>query len=376
MEQHLNESGSTEQNNASPGPELRVLALTTHPVESPAARYRVFQMVEPLARHGVQVEVQSFTRPEDYGIIFEGGHAGRKVKWLLEGTLRRSLTLARARRFDAILIQVWVHPMTFPPFDLALRLLDVPIVYDIDDAYFLSTGRALDRLRDPGWLPRLMKASHSVVAGSEFIGDFCARFNSRVSVVPTAIDTDRFSPRAPDARARPVVGWIGTHSTFKFVESLFPVFEDLARDHAFTLRLVGNHAPASIPGVDVENVRWRLENESDYFRDLDIGLYPLFPDSYAQAKHGFKLHQYMAVGIPAVVSDYGINAELVENGRNALIAKDLNDWRRALSRLIREPDLRQQMGRAARADLDASLSTRRTAARLAEILREAAASRG
>jgi glycosyltransferase involved in cell wall biosynthesis len=349
----------------------RVLALTPHPVKCPAPRYRVIQFIEPLKSHGIHVDLQSFTRPEEYDYLFESGHAARKIRWLVEGTLRRAAELARARRYDAILIQVWVHPMTFPPFDLALRGLRVPIVYDIDDAYYLPTGRGLDRLRDPGWLPRIMAMAHTIIAGSDFIGEFCSRHNPRVHVIPTAIDTDRFAPRPPDARLCPVIGWIGTHSTFQFVERLFPVFQELARDHSFILRLVSDGRPVSIPGVTVESVAWKLEQEVDYFRDLDVGLYPLADGVAAQAKHGFKLHQYMAVGVPAVVSDIGVNGKLVQSGQNAFLARTPEDWRSALSKLILDPALRHRMGRRAREDLDDSFSVRMATPRLAGILREA-----
>src|SRR5690348_1716036 len=92
---------------------LRVLALTPHPVKCPAPRYRVIQFIEPLKRYGVHVDLQSFTRPDEYDCLFQPGNAARKTRWLVGGTLRRTFELARARRYDAILLQVWIHPMTF-----------------------------------------------------------------------------------------------------------------------------------------------------------------------------------------------------------------------------------------------------------------------
>jgi glycosyltransferase involved in cell wall biosynthesis len=361
---------------AAPDAPLRVLGLTAHPVRSPGPRYRVYQFVEPLREHGIDLDVRSFTRPEDYGALFEPGHRARKLRWLVEGTLRRSLDLARARKYDAILVQVWLHPMSFPPFDVALRLLDTPLVYDIDDAYFLPRGRGSDLLRRPDWLPSLMRRAHSVLAGSEFIAEFCRKHSGSVRVLHTAIDTDRFSPRPPDARPRPVVGWIGTHSTFPFVEELFPVFEDLARDHEFVLRLVGAGQGTTIPGVTVETLPWTLEREVDYFRDLDVGLYPVIEGGAAQAKFGFKLHQYMSVGVAAVASDIGVNRQLVSHGKTAFLAGSPVEWKAALSDLIRSPELRHRVGAAARENLAESYSLRATSRELAQVLRAAARTRG
>lgn len=360
---------------AAAAPPLRVLALTTHPRQGPAPRYRVYQFVEPLRALGVEMDVRSFTRPEDYAALFQPGHRALKVRWLAEGTVRRARDLVDARHYDALLVQVWLHPMAFPPFDAALGMLNTPLVYDIDDAYFLPTGRGLDRLRGPEWLPRLMRRAHTIMAGSDFIADFCRRHNESVRIVHTAIDTDRFSPRPPSVRPRPVVGWIGTHSTFEFVERLFPVFQELAKDHDFVLRLVGAGHGTKIPNVEVESIPWTLEHEVDYFRDLDIGLYPLFESVPAQAKFGFKLHQYMSVGVPAVVSNIGANPRLVRHGETAFLASTAEEWKQSLSELIRSPELRHRVGSAARASLSESLSLRATSRELAKVLRAAAASR-
>lgn len=354
---------------------LRVLALTAHSVVSPAPRYRVFQFVEPLRRLGIQVEVQSFTRSEDYDLLFDPGHRLRKARWLVEGTVRRAAALSRVRNYDAVLVQVWLHPMRFPPLEAALESSGVPFVYDIDDAYYLPTGRKLDLLRGPDWLPRLMRHAHTITAGSEFIAEYCAKHNPHVELLPTAIDTDRFAPRPPDVRAKPVVGWVGTHSTLGFLERLYPVFQELAKDHTFVLRIVSDRDGISVPGVEVDSVKWRLEHEVDYFRDLDVGLYPLSESGPAQWKQGFKLHQYMAVGVPCVASDIGANAKLVRHGETAFLAKTPEDWKRHLSALIRDPELRRRVGGKARKELDASLSLRATAEKLARILREAARAR-
>lgn len=355
---------------------LRVLALVTHPVQSPGPRYRVIQLVEPLVRHGIQVDVQSFTDPNDYGMLFKPGNRLRKARWLIEGTFRRAARLVTAAQYDVLWAQVWLHPFSFPPYTLLLDRIRVPIVHDIDDAYYLPTGRNIDLLRRPSWIAGIMKRAHSVVAGSEFIAEFARQHNERVHIVPTAVDTDRFAPRDLTTHSNPVpvIGWVGTHSTFRFVERLFGVFESLAKTHRFVLRIVGAGQPVEIPGVTVENIDWTLEHEVDYFRDLDIGLYPLFDSVPAKAKHGFKLQQYMAVGVPAIVSDIGANSMLIRHGENAFLAASMDDWKSALAALLDDPDLRRRVGETARAQMDQDVSLRSTVVRYADFLHAAAAS--
>src|SRR5262249_4606734 len=162
------------------------------------------------------------------------------MRALVTGTLRRSVELMSARRYDVILVHIWIHPMTFPPFDAALRLLGVPLVYDFDDAYF-SVGSFADRLRDRGWATRMMRVAHTVITGSEYIRDMIRPHNSRVEILPTAIDTDRFAPRDFDKERnpRPVIGWVGSQPTTPYLESLYPVIQRLAQSHDFVFRVIG-----------------------------------------------------------------------------------------------------------------------------------------
>ena len=117
----------------------------------------------------------------------------------------------------------------------------------------------------------------------------------------TVVDNNIFTP-IEKANDVPVLGWIGTHSTFSFLESLFPVLERLAKTHRFKLCIVGAGKKGIIvPGVDVEELDWKLERETSDFQSFDIGLYPITPSSSANeqwilGKSGFKAIQYMAVG--------------------------------------------------------------------------------
>ena len=184
---------------------------------------------------------------------------------------------------------------------------------------------------------------------------------------------DRFTPRpsAAEEGVRPVVGWVGSHSTARFLLPLAPALRVLAREEKFVLRLVGARVP--FDGVAVEHHEWTLACEIDHFRKLDIGLYPLSDEvASAGTKLGFKLHQYMAVGVPAVASSAGLTPSLVRDGETALLADSPEEWQAALRRLLRDPALRRRIGENGRAEVEAAWSLRTHAPRLEQLLREAA----
>ena len=146
----------------------------------------------------------------------------------------------------------------------------------------------------------------------------------------------------------PVIGWIGTHSTYPYLESIFPALQDLARSHRFLLKIIGSGRDRiRVPGVSVQTLDWSLEREVEDFQSFDIGLYPIIDDGWSAAKSGFKAIQYMAVGIPYVVTPLGASAEIGEPGVTHFCASSRDEWCEALSRLLRDGELRNEWERPA-----------------------------
>ncbi|MGZ9928063.1 glycosyltransferase, partial [Escherichia coli] len=61
-----------------------------------------------------------------------------------------------------------------------------------------------------------------------------------------------------------------------------------------------------------------------------MGLMPLPETEWALGKCGFKAIQYMALGIPAVVSGIGANKVIVPNGQAGYLCTTQDDWYTAL----------------------------------------------
>jgi len=87
-------------------------------------------------------------------------------------------------------------------------------------------------------------------------------------------------------------------------------------------------------------------------QELDIGIMPLPDDAWARGKCACKGLQYMALGIPTVLSALGMNTEVVKHGENGLLATTEDEWYEALCALIESPELRSRLGRAGRATVE------------------------
>ena len=358
---------------------MRVLGLATYPLEAAATRFRMIQFIEPLARQGIELSVYPFIDSSLYGSLYIRSQWPRTAAGLALASLRRVRELWRARKADVLFVQR--EAMMFgPPIVewLAVNLDRCPMVLDLDDATYVSYnsptyGRLGSMLK---WFSKtndLIRWSRLVICGNREIEAYVKSMGQPTVVIPTVVDTTQFQPlverKSTDV---PVIGWIGTHSTFAYVKSIFPVLERLAREHRFRLRLVGTGVDTvEIPGVEIENLPWKLDREIPDFQSLDIGIYPIVEDDWSVGKSCFKAIQYMAVGVPFVVSPVGICQDIAAPSRTHFLARTEDEWYTRLSQLLTDPGLRRGMGDAGRQYAVENYSSQNHAAKLAEALRSA-----
>src|SRR5690606_12550811 len=66
-------------------------------------------------------------------------------------------------------------------------------------------------------------------------------------------------------------------------------------------------------------------NEVEELLGIDIGLMPLEDTRMERGKCGFKLIQYMGLGIVSVASNVGMNTTIIEEGQNGFLFTP-DDW--------------------------------------------------
>jgi glycosyltransferase involved in cell wall biosynthesis len=363
---------------------MKVLALASYPTEAAATRYRLAQFVAPLAERDIELTIHPFVDAKLFGRLYQPGAWLGNVVGLMKSALLRLKELPAARRADVVLIQR--EAMIFgPPLIewLTTRAVKRPMVLDLDDATYVSYtsptyGGAGSALKWFGKTDDLIRWAAIVTCGNRSIAEYVESKGARARIIPTVVDTALFRPAPRRTEDDPVVlGWIGTHSTFPYLESIFPALSELAKGYDFRLKIVGaGKDELSIPGVKVENLPWKLEREVSDFQSIDIGLYPidasLYSGKWAFGKSGFKAIQYMAVGIPYVATPVGGSIEIGEADTTHFFATTSDEWRRALEILLSDVDRRQGMGAAGRRHVVEHYELGAQADKLAEALREAA----
>ncbi|PYQ52780.1 MAG: group 1 glycosyl transferase [Acidobacteria bacterium] len=356
---------------------MRVLAWVPQELDtSPGQRFRIEQWAPLLRREQIELVWSPFLGEALGRALKTSGHVGAKAGGVLRALAARMREAWRAKEFD--LVYIFREGALLGPAlaERILRRAGVPWVFDFDDAvwvrYVSPANSYLSYLRFPGKTAFLVRHARQVMAGNAYLRDWAGRFNPSVSVVPTTIDTDTYRPVPPREGGPPVIGWTGSYSTEKYLELVRPALERLRRRRAFRLVVVGGGAFRA-DGVEVEHRPWRARTETADLADLDIGLMPLPDAEWERGKCGLKALQYMALGLPVVVSPVGVNAEIVRDGESGVLARTAEQWEEALERLLADADLRRRMGRAGRATVERAYSAAVVAPRVAEIFRRAAA---
>jgi glycosyltransferase involved in cell wall biosynthesis len=321
----------------------------------------------------VQVTLSPFLSRRGMDLLYEPGHVSAKAQEVLRGYLKRladallpsSADVIFVYREAALLGPAWIEQV------LGLRR---PLVFDFDDAIYLadtSQANAWSRgFKSVTKVETICRVARHVTVGNEFLARYVKDRAREVTVIPSTIDTDAYQIQPRAQNRVPVIGWTGSVTTVPYLMALAPALRRLREKREFELRVIG--ANIEIEGLAVRCLPWRAETEPDDLRALDVGLMPLPDDEWARGKCGMKALQYMALGIPPVVSPVGVNASIVLDGINGFHAATQEEWIDRIGLLLDEQALRRRLGQEARKTVEELYSARVHAPRVARILLEAA----
>ncbi len=79
--------------------------------------------------------------------------------------------------------------------------------------------------------------------------------------------------------------------------------------------------------MSVRFERWQANQEIEHLHQMDVGIMPLPADrEWMRYKAATKLITYLAVGIPAVASPIGVNADILQGERVGFAAETTEQW--------------------------------------------------
>lgn len=336
---------------------MRILFIIPYPpARAPSQRFRFEQYLEALTAAGLDYRLAPFLSGATWNILYKPGHTAAKVLGIMGGLLRRLGLLFEVPFFDFVFIHREAAPIGPPVFEwLIAKVLRKRIVYDFDDAIWLKDPAAeaglLGRLKWQQKVGSICRWAYKVSCGNAYLANFARQFNARVVVNPTTLDTDLLHNQVRDQHlaGSPVIGWTGTHTTLRHLDLVWPVLERLEQEgHEFIFHVISNQPPEYTGLRSLRYTAWQKQTEIPDLLQFNLGLMPLVDDAWAQGKCAFKALQYMALGVPALVSPVGMNTEVVDSGVNGYVCDTPAQWDQALRVLLASEAERIRQGAAAR----------------------------
>lgn len=334
----------------------RVLFLVIYPEnKAPAQRFRVEALLPVLDEAGISYTIRPFMSLKTWQVLYQPGALMKKALGILSGFWRRTKTvLFEARHYDYVFIPREAASIGPPVFEwLLARVLKKKIIYDFDDAIWIpkiSEQNKLARGLKAFWkVPKICSWSHVVSCGNDYLCNYARQHTrARVVRVPTVVDTVGRYNRIKEFGDGPVVvGWTGSHSTLQYLDAVMPVLARLQEVLDFTFLVIADKRP-DLPLRDWRFLPWNPRTEIEDLLQIDVGIMPLTFDPWSEGKCGFKLIQYMSLGIPAIASDVGVNNRIIDQDENGYLYTKEEELDLALRQLITDKELRISMGISAR----------------------------
>jgi len=413
---------------AKPGAALRVTFLTQYfPPEIGAAQTRLGELAERLSEAGDQVTVVTPFPNYPTGVI-QAGYTGKRSmeEWMGPVRIIRTWTYATRNKgffrrilshlsfsFSAYMALRQIgHTDVFyvqsPPLFVGIaalgmsRLKRVPFVFNVSDIWpqsAIELGALRNRMaiRLAEMLERHLyrRATRVTVATPGILERLAARGVPRDKLVllTNGVDTDVFRPDRPTRDVAQRLGldghriflYAGTHGLSQGLDVVLDAAK-LTQDREVLFVLVGEGANKDAlvekaRNEGIENVMF-LPNQpkSDMPGLLNIAYASIIPlrrlDLFKAALPS-KMFESMAVGKPVVAALWGEGAELVRTAQCGVVVEpgDAAAMHQAIADLAADPGRARAMGERGREYVVLYFDRKRIAARLHEVLLEAAAVR-
>ena len=326
-----------------------VLFLENFPIENAGYQYRAGKWKTEFEKNGLRCEVWTiFPDKNDFEVQF-----GNMPLLYIRAMRKRFRQCICARKFKAVIVRrellqfndygnlfmekflLKIHPNVMLDFDddISASKREPRTITSI---YGKLMGECGNKFNDS------LRLYRRFVVGSNYLKDKVLSENKSIDgdavlVVPTCVDYDEYPAKVYDEDATEIVlGWIGGNHNLHYLDMLVEQLNRLAVDYKFKFVVVaGRDYENKEAKFKIENQKWSLDSEKDLIRSFDVGLMPIEDNLVGRGKCGFKLLQYMGLGVVGVATNVTVNGEIIEDGKNGFLVKpDNSNWYEVLKKVL------------------------------------------
>lgn len=343
-----------------------ILFLEVFPTENAGYQYRAAKWAQALNKKGFTCEVKTLCEDANK---FEEQQSTNYSQFLRRCMRIRFRQCIYARRFETVIVRrelllfndygnlfmekflLKIHPNVILDFDddIAAAKKQPKKVTSLFGKLALENGDKFNQT---------LQLYRRFIVGTDYLKSRVLKENPYISdgqicVIPTCVDYDQEPAKkytTSDNNNKIVFGWIGGNHNLKLLDIVVDPLNQIAKKHQIKLVVVaGRDYSNPKASFTIENRRWSLASEKKIIKRFDIGLMPVRNNLEDRGKCGFKLIQYMGVGVVSIATNVTINGEIVEDGVNGYLVKpDNSNWLEVLEKAIYRRKQWREIGKKAR----------------------------
>jgi glycosyltransferase involved in cell wall biosynthesis len=351
-----------------------ILILCLHrPDRSPSQRYRFEQYLDFLESQSVTYKFSYLLNERDDKVFYAPGWYWAKLMILLKSLTKRSREVFFAKKTDIVFVQRECFMLGTSFFERRFARRS-RLIFDFDDSIWLQNisegNKRLAFLKRPEKTKDIIKAAHLVIAGNEYLAAYARQFNDQVIIIPSTVDTNKYKVKQIVNTTKVTIGWSGSFSTIKHFESAAAALELIHERYGerVMFMVIGDENYYN-DHLGIKGRAWNASTEVEDLHLFDIGIMPLPDNEWTRGKCGMKGLQYMAAGIPTIMSPVGVNTAIIQDGENGFLASTTEEWVDKLSRLIESTELRRKFSINGRKTVEEKYSVEANKAKYLEAMR-------
>jgi glycosyltransferase involved in cell wall biosynthesis len=280
-----------------------------------------------------------------------------------------------AMNADVVVFQRPSEEMKVKVADL-LKQAGKIVVFDNDDTYKANSGvpyqmihKDLVEKMDSN-LMEFIKKADIVTTTTEFLAEEYREHNKNVHILPNCVDPDDWDSPLKNETDKVRIGLVGSVTLNGDYDNIVPVLKQLSDREDVELVVFGlppkedrfkvmqDCHKKEIEFWNSLNIDWQplvaMENYFETLNELrlDIMLIPRAENYFNKCKSNLKFLEAGMLEIPIIASSFSDGNSPydkdIEQGVNGLLVKDKEDWLPAIEMLVKDKELRQEIGKNAK----------------------------
>ncbi len=339
-----------------------VLYLENFPVENAGYQYRAGKWAEILNNNNISAKVLTIEESkEKFDTLIQNTQ-----RLLIKSMLIRWIQVLMSIRYQTIIVRrelllyneygnLFMEKMLFNMHQKKNVILD----FDDDIAASKKQPKKIT-----SWYGKLMlengnkfnetlKIYQRFIVGSEYLKTLVIKRSENtkpenIVVIPTCVDYNKYTPKKYFFKDNIIhFGWIGGNHNLPLLENIIPSLNKISSHYDIELIIIAGKNPNFRTRFPITFLEWSMETEIENLLKIDIGLMPTLNDMRSKGKCGFKLIQYMGLGIPSIASNVGANKEIITHNKNGWLVNNTT-WEQIIENILLEKENWNKLGENAR----------------------------